>query len=399
MKVLFFANLIPFPLDGGGKIFTFSVLKSLKECGHTVDIVCFYENENIDDAIKALRPYCNSIKALPIKVTTRENMGLMMMKAIASIFSNKPLAISKYVNSSMKATVREIMKDNNYDCAFYNLLAMYSYAPIVKQTDPSVRTILYEQNCEAMIYKRYLKETNNLLKKLFLMIETKKLEDFEQNSIKNVDELILLSNEDKNALKVDRESCNIIPIGVRPSEYQKKYDTCNGKIRMLFVGTMTWAPNNEGIIWFLENVMPKCADVTKYELYIVGKNPSDKVKALASVYENVYLLGYVESLEEYYEKCDVLVVPLFIGSGQRVKIIEAFSKAYPVISTSIGLEGLKYIDDKTVMVANDANTFMRKIEKCSDYDLLREIGRAGKEIFDSEYSTEIIKEKINEVIS
>lgn len=399
MRVLFFANLIPFPLDGGGKIFTFSVLKSLKESGHIVDIVCFYENENIEEARKGLSPYYDSLTVLPIKVTTRENMGLMMLKAAASIFSNKPLAISKYINGSMKMAVRDIMKCNKYDCAFFNLLAMYSYESMVKQIDPSVKTILYEQNCEALIYKRYSNETSNILKKLFLMLETRKLEKFEQKSIKNVDELILLSIEDKNALKVDRDSCNIIPIGVSPSDYQKKYGVNDGIIRMLFVGTMTWAPNNEGVIWFLENVMPMCADASKYELYIVGKNPSDKVKTLADFYENVYLLGYVESLEEYYERCDVLVVPLFIGSGQRVKIIESFSRSFPVISTSIGLEGLKYIDGKTVMVANDVNSFLSKIEKCRDYDLLKKIGCAGKAVFDAEYSTEIIKKKLNKVIT
>ena len=162
---------------------------------------------------------------------------------------------------------------------------------------------------------------------------------------------------------------------------------------------MTWAPNNEGMIWFLENVMPMCSDTSKYELYIIGKNPSARVKELSKSYKNVYLLGYVESLEEYYEKCDALVVPLFIGSGQRVKIIEAFSKAYPVISTAIGLEGLKYEDNKTVMVANDKNEFKVKIDQCNNYRWLNSIGCAGKEVFDLEYSTDVVKKKINEVIS
>ena len=167
---------------------------------------------------------------------------------------------------------------------------------------------------------------------------------------------------------------------------------------MLFIGTMTWTPNNEGMIWFLENVMPMCSNVEKYELYIVGKNPSDKVKELSAKYENVTLLGYVESLEEYYEKCDVLIVPLFIGSGQRVKIIEAFSRAYPVISTTIGLEGLKYIDGETVLVANNEKEFKNQIDKCKNYEVLSRIGKEGNKVFDAEYSTEIIKEKINKIL-
>ena len=86
MRILFIANLIPYPLDGGGKIFTFSVLKALTEGGNKVDVICFYEKENIEIAKEKLSPYCNSITALPIKVTTRENMKLMLTKAAFSIF-------------------------------------------------------------------------------------------------------------------------------------------------------------------------------------------------------------------------------------------------------------------------------------------------------------------------
>lgn len=399
MRILFIANLIPYPLDGGGKIFTFSVLKALTEGGNKVDVICFYEKENIEIAKEKLSPYCNSITALPIKVTTRENMKLMLTKAAFSIFSKKPLAVNKYITREMKELIKTKIAQNKYDCAFFNLLAMYGYEEEVKKNDANIKTILYEQNCEALIYKRYLKETNNILKKIFLKIETSKLEKFEQNSIELVDQLILLSKEDQKALGVEKNKCNIIPIGVSPVEYKKKFnkrkDSC---IRMLFIGTMTWTPNNEGMIWFLENVMPMCSNVEKYELYIVGKNPSDKVKELSAKYENVTLLGYVESLEEYYEKCDVLIVPLFIGSGQRVKIIEAFSRAYPVISTTIGLEGLKYIDGETVLVANNEKEFKNQIDKCKNYEVLSRIGKEGNKVFDAEYSTEIIKEKINKIL-
>ena len=167
MRVLFFSNLIPYPLDGGGKIFTFSVLKSLKESGNIVDVVCFYENEDIEKAKIELRPYCDSISALPIKVTTRENMKLMVFKAALSMFSNRPLGISKYMTASMINLIKEKMSNTKYDCAFFNILAMYGYASVVKNIDAGVKTVLYEQNCEALIYKRYLTETKNLLKKYF----------------------------------------------------------------------------------------------------------------------------------------------------------------------------------------------------------------------------------------
>lgn len=399
MNILFFANLVPFPLDGGGKIFTHSVLTALSS-NNNVDLVCFYEHEDIQQAEKELKPFCRSITFLPIKVTTRENMKLMMIKAVESLLSDKPLGVKKYITTEMIEVIKDKMSSTRYDCAFFNLLAMYAYAPIVNKLDSRVKTVLYEQNCEALIYERYFKETNNLLKKAFLLLETAKLQRFEQKAIHSVDQLILLSKEDQNALKVNNREVNIIPIGVRPTEVQKDYQIVkdNQKVTMLFVGTMTWAPNNEGIIWFLENVMPMCSDGEKYELYVIGKNPSDTVQQLTKQYANVHILGYVDSLDEYYEKCDVLIVPLFIGSGQRVKIIEAFARGYAVISTSIGAEGLKYKDDVSIMIADTKEEFLNKIDACRDRDLLRSIGENGKHVFDQEYSTDVIKKKLNAVL-
>lgn len=398
MNILYLANLIPYPLDGGGKIFTFSTIQALSK-DNNVDLLCFYEHEDVKKGINELKKYCSTVEILPIKVTTRENIPLMMVKAVKSIFSIMPLGISKYITSGMKSLIKDKMTQKKYDCVFCNILAMYGYCDYVKSIDSDIKVILYEQNCEATIYKRYFDQTNNLLKKAFLKIETKKLNVFEQRAVKEVDKLIVLSEADRKELGVAEDKCNIIPIGVNPIKYSKLYRPENkNKLKMLFVGTMTWAPNNEGIIWFLKNVMPLCNDSTKYELYIVGKNPSDEVRKLSNVYNNVNLLGYVESLDALYDECDVLVVPLFIGSGQRVKIIEAFARGYVTISTTIGAEGLKYEDGKSILIANNAVQFKEQIDRCFNQELAKTIGKGGKSVFDNEYSVEVITKKLNTVI-
>ena len=398
MDILFFANLIPFPLDGGGKIFTYSVLKALSK-DNNIDLICFYEHEDVEKARKELMTLCNSITVLPIKVTTSENIKLMMAKAIGSLGSTYPLGVKKYITSEMKSALHSIMNKKKYACAFFNILAMYAYAPIVKEIDNSIKTVLYEQNCEALIYERYFKETSNFMKKIFLQIESSKLKRFEQNSINSCDQLILLSKEDQKALGVSNQKCSVIPIGIDPVTYQKNYfERVNGVLKMLFVGTMTWSPNNEGIVWFLENVMPLYADNKKYELYIVGKNPSEKVQRLCAKYNNVQLMGYVDSVEDYYKKCDILIVPLFIGSGQRVKIIEAFSRGFVAVSTTIGVEGLYYRNGDTILIADSKEEFKIQIDRCFDSSLLKKIGDGSKRVFEQEYSTDIIAKKLNQVI-
>lgn len=398
MNILYVANMIPFPLDGGGKIFTYSTIQALSN-DNDIDLVCFYEHEDIEAGKKRLQDYCSTINTLPIRVTARENMPLMMMKATGSLFSKLPLGISKYITTDMKLLIKKKMSDKKYDCVFFNILAVYGYYDLIKSIDPQIKAILYEQNCEALIYKRYYDQTNNIFKKIFLKLEIKKLVDFENKAVNNVDRLIILSEEDRKGLKVAPERSEIIPIGVAPVKHCKSYimEKTN-KLKMLFVGTMTWTPNNEGIIWFLENVMPLCKDELRYELFIVGKNPSEDVKRLSESYNNVHLLGYVESLDSIYDECDVLVVPLFIGSGQRVKIIEAFSRGCAVISTSIGAEGLKYEDGTTILIADNVDQFKQKIVNCFDRNLVKNIGGGGKAVFDKEYSVDVITKKLNAAI-
>ena len=397
MNILYIANLLPYPLDGGGKIFTYSTIQALSK-ENDIDLLCFYEHEDINAGRAELLKYCRSVELLPIRVTTQENKGYLMVKAAKSLFSKKPLSVSKYSSHQMKELIAEKLKTTKYDCVLMNLLAMYIYRDQIKRCDPYMKIVLYEQNCEALIYRRLLSQINNPLKKMFVALETKKLTSFENKAIHEADRLILLSKEDKDALGL-KDECFIIPIGVNPPEVQKEYsEKKDHKVSLLFIGTMTWAPNNDGIIWFLQNVMPLCRNHDKYELYIIGKNPSETVVRLCKNYKNVHLMGYVESIEEYYEKCDVLVVPLFIGGGQRVKIIEALGRGFAVISTSVGAEGLEYIDDETIMIANDADAFKKRIDSCDSIDKLIKIGQGGKMIFDKEYSTEIIAKRINNAI-
>lgn len=398
MNILYVANLIPYPLDGGGKIFTYSTIQALSK-DNDVDLVCFYEHEDIKKGKEELAKYCSSVEALPIRVTTRENVPLMMFKAAQSIFSSMPLGVSKYILPEMKSLIKGKIENKKYDCVFFNILAMFGYCNYIKNINPQIKVILYEQNCEALIYKRYFEQTNNVIKKIFLKIEIRKLQKFERQAVDEADRLILLSEADRKELGVSSERCSIIPIGVTPAKHCKIYHAeKTDKLKMLFIGTMTWVPNNEGVIWFLKNVMPLCGDKSKYELFIVGKNPSDEVKNLCESYENVNLMGYVESLDALYDECDVLVVPLFIGSGQRVKIIEAFAREYAVISTSIGAEGLKYEDGKSILIANSASDFITQINKCFDRGLLKSLGKGGKDIFDSEYSIAVISRKINDAL-
>ncbi len=402
MDILFIANLVPYPLDGGGKIKTFTTIQSLAK-HHTIDLVCFYENENIEEAKRALGSYCRNISMLPIRVTTSENKKYIARKALKCLFTARSLSVYKYFQKEMCNEIERLMSKYSYNIAYFNILQVYSYKLIVKKLAPEIKTVLDTQNCETLILKRNVFNSKNILKKVYLKIEAKRLEKFEVKSIQDVDELILLSQEDKTELEKMAGfplKATIIPIGVIDTNSKKEIYEVKEKLKMLFLGTLTWAPNNDGIIWFLEKVVPKLVkENIDFELYVVGKNPSERLKNLASQYTNIYITGYVDSVAEYYDLCDFMIVPLFFGSGQRVKIIEGFSRGMPIVSTKIGAEGLAYTQDENILIADSADEFICAIIKMKDDKIRKKISTNCRETYLLYYSPEVIEQRLNVVIN
>ena len=386
MKILFLTNLLPYPLDNGGKIKTYTTLKSLSEAGHDIDLLCFKETKkSVEENELEVLKLCRTVKQVYLPLTTADHKKYMVGVAIKSVFSTLPFSIYKYQSEEMLQEL-SVKKCVGYDVVYFDHLPMCRYLCKAQNFWPTAR-----------IVNRKSYETQNYLKKIFLKLEAFKLGKFEALSIKKVNKTVVLSKTDYESLKLlinqDFEH-NIIPIGV-PDRGIKK-DNENEKLNILFIGTLTWEPNNSGLIWFLKEVLPivdkKNID---YHFYIVGKNPSKEVKCLCETYKSkITVTGYVESVDEYYDKCACTIVPLFVGSGQRVKLIEAFSKGMPAISTTIGAEGLEYINDESIIIADDKERFAEAIVHIQEKSVREKLKINSRKIYDSFYSAEIITDSI-----
>lgn len=396
MKILFLTNLLPYPLDNGGKIKSYTTLNALAGAGYEVDVLCFKEKKvSMNSEEAELRKICNSINQIYLPLTTADHLKYMIRIAAKSLLSRYPFSIYKYRSKKMKNELKK-KAQIKYDVIYFDHLPMCVFLNYAHTLWPNAKLILDEHNCETIIAKRKAAEANNILKKLFLNIEALKLKKFEKNSILRAYKTIVLSNTDYKSLKKITESefnHAVIPIGV-PDRGLKK-ETNNKSLKVLFIGTLTWEPNNAGLIWFLEEVMP-IIERRKIDLhlYIVGKNPSGEVKKLSEQYNGkVTVTGYVDSVDEYYDMCDMTIVPLFIGSGQRVKLIEAFSKGMPAVSTSVGAEGLEY-NIESIIIANKKEEFADAIEHMQDKNVRKKIGVNSRNIYDMLYSPNAVSKLI-----
>lgn len=404
MKILFLTNLLPYPLDNGGKIKTYTTLQVLKRAGYSVDLLCFKETlASMQPEEERILEFCSSVKQVFLRLTTASNKKYMAYVAANSLFSSLPYSVFKYRSKEMSALLKKYSISKEYDYIYFDHLPMCVYYSEVKKLWPNAKTILDEHNCETVISLRNAQNQRNFAKRMFLRHESKKLKKFEAYSILSVDRTAVLSNEDYSALKqmtvIDFPHI-IIPIGVLDKGIRNPHTKKGNAIDILFVGTLTWEPNNRGLIWFLDKVVPKLKrDSVEFTMYIVGKNPSDEVKARAAQYDNIIITGYVLSVDDYYDKCDCTVIPLFIGSGQRVKIIEAFSKGMPAISTSIGAEGLEYRNNENILIADTADSFAHAIEKMADKKLANKISKEARNTYLSYYSQDAVSTRILELFA
>lgn len=392
MRILFFTNLFPYPLDNGGKIKTYSTLRALKEIGGDIDLICFSEDIGKDNEnIKKLEAVCEHITLIPHKLSTKENMWRMMFIAAKSLVSRYPFIILKYKNWKMYGIAKEKLMGTDYDIVYFDHLQMFIYYDLLKKYIGNAKIVIDQHNCESQIIARTIHCTDNVLKRYFLRLEHKKITKYESKSLSLAEKVFVVSLQDlvqmkKIGARIDNAS--ILPIAVMDNGIiQKNIKNSSGEISLLFVGTLTWNPNDEGICRFVENVVPllKKSNIL-YKLYIVGKNPSTGLRELCRDNSNLIITGYVEDISEYYCKSDVMIVPLFIGGGQRVKIIEAFSKGIPVISTTIGAEGLKCVDGQSIIIADDAPGFIRAIELMMDEERRKNIAAGGRMLYEQEYS-------------
>ena len=321
-----------------------------------------------------------------------------MKDYLKSLISKRPYSINKFYEKNFEEECLVLLKENKYDFVYVDHLPMMVY----RENFKGLPILLDQHNVESEIFNRMVKNDSNILKMLLGRWEYFKLKKFEYESMLQASHIISLSENDKSnfvRLGINQSKISVLPIHINVS-YLKKWSQNNSEdnLNILFLGSMSWYPNQEGIRWFLGNVWPRI-DSLKFNLYIVGGNPPKNITDYHNG-SNIFVTGYVDNVDEFIEKCHLSIVPLFIGSGQRVKIIESFGKNLPVLSTTIGAEGLIYNDEENILIANEKEEFIEKlIQLKSQPEILKILARNGRKNFEANYSSELLPTKLIKIIN
>lgn len=388
MKVLFITTVLPYPLDGGAKIRTFNLMKNVVS-KHEVTLLSFVESKDEPGNINELEHY--GFKVETVKRTSHNKL-VLLFNLFYCLFRAKPFVIQKYYSSAMRNKINDLIGKYKFDIVQFEHLHMAQYLSLFRST----HLILAMHNIDSVIAERYCREEKNMLKKAYASLQWKKLRKYESVMYEKFDICLTVSEKDNERLKQISPKTNaaVIPNGV-DTTYFKLSTEGNEPNSLVFTGMMNWLPNVDAMLYFCKHILPLIEkEVAGVKLYIVGRNPLEKVKELGKEH-NIVVSGAVDDIRPYVRRSSVVIVPLRIGGGTRLKILEAMSMGKPVVSTSIGCEGLEVIHGENIIIADTSSEFaVRTIDLLKGNIPISKLGENGRKLVCEKYDWEKIGQKL-----
>jgi len=394
MNILFITPRLPLPADTGAKIRTYNLLKNTAKNNRVVLLSLVFEDNQ--EAIKKL-------KELGVEVYSIKGNGAINLKCL---FAKRPLSIQKYHSSDLKNLLKEIISNNKFDLIHFDHLHMGQYIDAVNGTP----CVLDEHNVESIILKRCAQVEKNFIKKLLFNWQARKMAQFESRVVRKFSRCLVVSEKDKeNLLKLaeGKVRVEVIPNGVDTDYFSLaswrvcELASCEEEDALVFTGSMDWLPNNDAVIYFCNEILPLIWQKNQaVKFYIVGKNPSEEIKRIAKKDSRIIVTGDVSDVRPYIARAKVFVVPMRIGGGTRLKILEAMAMERAVISTSLGAEGINYTQDKNIIIQDPPGLFAGAVLRLLINKEDREaIGVAARKLACEEYDWKIVSGKLNEIYS
>ena len=354
MRILWLKTELLHPVDKGGKIRTYQMLKALK-ARHHVTYLTLDDGTAAPDACARAAEYCHDLVTVPHSTNQKFSAGFYAELA-RNLASGLPYAIRKYESPRMRRAVTERAGSPACDLVVCDFLAPSINVPLGLPT----ATVLFQHNVEAMIWKRHAEVQRARLKRAYLRREWRLMRTFEARECRRFHYVVAVSPEDRETIRREYgvQTVADVPTGVDVQFFRPAPGAVPEPDSLVFTGSMDWLPNQDAMSFFVGEVMPLIAGSRPaVTLTIVGREPSRELQQLARQNPAIRVTGRVEDVRPYLEKAAVYVVPIRVGGGTRLKIFEAMAMERPVVSTTVGAEGLPVEDGRNMLLADSAKAF------------------------------------------
>lgn len=387
LKVFHFSNKPPFPSKDGGCIAISDILEALISSVE-LEVFHFTLSTHKHPFNRAAYPnhWQDRVKIESAYINTKPDV----FNALKCLFTNKSYNVARFYNKGVEKKLKTILDQNQFDTAILETIYLLPYLHLFKKK--GIKVIVRTHNAEHQIWASMAKNSSSTLKKWYFNQLTKQLKAYEKAECAKVDGIISITEEDAAFFKksVPHVSTISLPTSFDVIETPQDYALND----FYFLGAMDWAPNNEGIKWFLKEVIPEGFN-GKNTFYVAGR----RLQKNHLQHPDVENIGEVKNATEFIGRHGICVIPLHSGSGLKIKLIENMSLGKPIVTTSEGIRGVNVTHKKEVLIANSPKGFKEQMDLLeSDIELRKELGENARAFIQDNFNKKALTKRLIEFI-
>jgi sugar transferase (PEP-CTERM/EpsH1 system associated) len=360
MRILWLKSDLLLPLDKGGKLRTWHLMRQLAR-RHEITYLGFADPDTPSALVDAMAEVAARVETV-VRADAPKASLRFYADAAAHLLDSLPYAVGKYRSRSYRKRAKQLLAESRFDLLVCDFLVPAVNLPPALPC-PSV---LFTHNVESEIWRRHAETASSAVRRRLLHTQYRRMLRFEKRTLARFDGVLAVSDADAAMFErlypgAIRQPVHVVPTGV-DTEYFAGAPSQPTSRTVVFTGSMDWLPNEDAMLYFTRDILPLVrAEEPDVRLVIVGRSPTRSVEALASVDPAIVVTGRVDDVRPFMRDAAVYVVPLRIGGGTRLKIFEAMAMAKAVVSTSVGAEGLPVMHGEHVLLADEPRAFARDV--------------------------------------
>lgn len=386
---------VPFPLDTGGKIRSFHLLKEVSQA-HEVTLVTGIESERERQATTVLRDEIPRLTLQAVVVPRRNTLVRRVWRAGTNAFDALPYSWAGYRHARFTANVRAVLGRIRHDVVHCDHIQV-AHAVMSMRTPPR---ILNAHNVESVLMARLAAVEAKWARRRLIEWQARKVRRAEKETYARFDTCVAMSEVDRARMV---EMAPAVPVVVVPNGVDLTWFRVSNEQPepdlVVFSGSMDWEPNVDAALYFARNVLPRIRRWRPGARFVIaGRDPAPRLRAQLDGDSSVAFTGTVADIRPYLAKASLVVVPLRVGSGTRLKILEAWAMAKPVLSTTLGAEGLPARDGENIAIADSAESMaVRAVQLLTRRGEAECLGSRGRRLVEERYSWGVVAESLSAV--
>ncbi len=358
MNILVVANKFPYPPKDGGQIATFAMIRGFYETGNSVSVAAINTKKHYYDVSKLP----DSIASIADFRSVTVNTDLTIKDACKNLlFSRLPYTATRFIKPEFSNLLVKILSEKQFDVVQLEGLYMCAYIPFIRQYSKA-KIVYRAHNVEFEIWKRLASETKNFVKRAYLKNLATRVERFEKNILNTYDFIVPITQRDAETYNVigNTKQSFVAQTGIFINDLPQT-QIPNDNVSLFHIGALDWSPNQQGLLWFLENCWSQIRkQKPDLQMFVAGRNAPQWFIEKLNIPGVVYV-GEVENAYDFMAQHTIMIVPLLAGGGMRIKILEGLAYGKVIVSTSIGVEGIAAENGKEICIANAPQEFISGI--------------------------------------